>query len=128
MNLYRLRVLWVIAGCATLIGCSRPEQRQGDAFATPMTNYSVTQFAAFQPFRAKMADKHIGSYREIRSGQTNYFFTIFLELTNGKAFAVSGNPASGNLIQAVNFLEKDQDYTFPHALLEVQGSPVNPVR
>ena len=128
MKSYRLGVFWVIAGCAAIVGCSRPEQTQGDVFATPMTNYSVTQFAAFQPFRAKMADKHVGSYRDIRSGQTNYFFTIFLELSNGNAFAVSGNPASPALIQVVNSLEKDQGYTFPNALVDVQAGPAIPVR
>jgi hypothetical protein len=119
MTLYRLIVFLAIAGCFTIVGCSRQEEKRGDVFATPMTNYSVTEFATFQSFRAKMADKHVGSYRDIHSGKTNYFFTVFLEITNGKPFAVSGNPASQDMIQVVNLLEKGRDYTFPNAFTRI---------
>jgi len=81
-----------------------------------MTNYSVSEFATFQPFRATLWNKQVGSYKDIHSGKTNYFFIVFLEITNGKPFTVSGNPASQDVMQAVNSLEKGRDYTFPNAL------------
>lgn len=115
--LFRIEVFAFIAGIFVGGGCNRHEEINNDIFATPITNYSITSFATFQPFEAKMADKHLGSYRETHSGKTNLFFTIFIEKTNGDRFAVSGNPASQAMFQVVNSLEKDHDYIFPSALL-----------
>jgi hypothetical protein len=115
MSVTRLAMLWVLTVLFFTASCSKTP-KEGGTFEIPMMVYPISAFTNFPSFQGKVLNKHIGSYLEKNSGKTIFFLTIFLEKTNGEQFAVSENPASQDMFQIVNLLEKDHSYTFPDAL------------
>ena len=115
----KLASLWIFTVLIFTGSCGKHSDQaseHGDPFVVPMTAYPISKFTNFPSFQGKLLNKHIGSYLEKNSGKTNYFFTIFLEKTNGDQFAVSDNPAPQDMFQVVNSLEKNHSYSFPDVL------------
>jgi len=99
----------------------------GASFEIPITNnYSFLEFRSVSEFQAKVRGKDVGSFLNKRTGQTNYFATVFLEKNDGEWLTVSDNyNSSQNILMLFTALEKDHLYTFPDAMRLATNNPTD---
>lgn len=103
------------------------EVEHAASFEIPITNnYSFLEFRNVSDFQAKVRGKHVGSFLNKKTGQTNYYATVILEKNDGEWLTVSDNyNSSQDILMLFTALEKDRLYTFPDALRLATYNPTD---